>query len=451
MAFTIAVAKDKFDASLRLIIDFLDGKGSYVKKYAKKLRESNPTYEKLSREAFPALSDEEYENCQREIAKAHSELEDILVSYGCADMDAKDPKANARKVINTYVKTGFIMPLLEGYVPESIMYLEAKDLKAKKYIKGQVFYQYGSSNASYSENYYFLKNGMPFSDISLIFKTIYNLESHTLTKEDIAALMVTVPYTKSPKMTQRNHELIDKGYLTKKELQEQYNLSKYIFLLYDKDRNDSRNLGVKYFENHFEEIIEKGFVEKCKFRVLPFEKRKYNQIGFMMRAICDYPGFIKRNNVIHIKNLSDEWEEEDSKKSTSKRDPVQHQIYRNYLIEESEKLYKKPACFVDKIGWKGLVASHIVPFNECEPLGHKEWEYDGDNGLLLSPNIDAYFDKHDISFDDDGSIMVPRNDFVVRKEVKELLEQYHLDEEVLNERRLCFIRMHREQFKNKHC
>lgn len=450
MSFTIAVARDKFDVSLRLIIDFLDGKGSYVKWYARKLRESNPMYKKLSREDFPDINDEEYEKCQEEISKAHSELEDILVSNGCADIEAKDPKANARKVINTFVKTGFILPLLEGYIPEAIMYLEARNEKSKKYIKGQVFYQYGSSNASYSENYYFLKDGTQFSDISLIFRTIYNLESHSLTKEDIAALMVTVPYTKSIKMNKRNHELIDKGYLTKKELQEQYNLSKYIFLLYDKDRNDSRKLGIKYFEDHFEEILEKGYIEKCKYKVLLFEERKYNQIGFMMKAICDYPGFIRRNKMICIKNLSDEWEEEDSKKSTSKRDPVQHQIYRNYLIDESERLYNKPACFVDKIGWKALVASHIVPFNECEHLGHKEWEYDGDNGLLLSPNIDAYFDKHDISFSDDGNILVPENDVVVRREVKELLRQYRLDSEILNERRLFFIRMHREKFQNKH-
>ena len=158
----------------------------------------------------------------------------MLVNSGCADPKAKDPKANARKVINTYIKTGFILTLLEGYRPETIMYLNAKDEKAKKYIKGQVFYQYGSSNASYSENCYFLKNGNAFSDISLVFKTIYHLPSHALTEKDIVALMVTVPFTKSRKMTERNHNLIEKGYLTKEELQEQYNLSKYIFLLYDK-------------------------------------------------------------------------------------------------------------------------------------------------------------------------------------------------------------------------
>lgn len=450
MSFTIAVSKDEFDTYLRLIVEFLDDKGSYVKEYAKKLRVSNPAYKKLSREFFPNLSDEEYEKCQSNIIKAHSELEAILVSNGCANVDAKDPKANARKVINTYIKTGFVMPLLEGYIAETVMYLNARDNRTKKYIKGQVFYQYGSSNASYSDNYYFLRDGTPFSDIRLVFKTVYNLESHSLTEKDIVALMVTVPYTKSYKMTQRNHELIEKGYLTKEELQEQYNLSKYIFLLYDKERNDRRNLGVKYFERHFEEILSNGVIERCKFKVLPFEKRKYNQIAYMMKAICDYPGFIKKKKVIYIKSLSDEWEQEDFKKSTSQRDPIQHQIYRNYLIDESEKLYKKPACFVDKIGWKALVASHIVPFNECAPLGHKEWEYDGDNGLLLSPNIDAYFDKHDISFSDDGSILVPQDNSVVRKEVKELFKQYHLDLEILNERRLEFIRMHREKFKSKH-
>ena len=58
--------------------------------------------------------------------------------------------------------------------------------------------------------------------------------------------------------------------------------------------------------------------------------------------------------------------------------------------------------------------------------------------------------KHDISFSDDGSILVPKNDEVVRHEVKSLLKHYHLDSEVLNERRLVIIKMHRERFQKKY-
>jgi len=49
-----------------------------------------------------------------------------------------------------------------------------------------------------------------------------------------------------------------------------------------------------------------------------------------------------------------------------------------------------------------LIASHIKPWrssNNSERL-------DGENGLLLSPNIDAMFDHGFISFDDDGTLLV---------------------------------------------
>ena len=49
-----------------------------------------------------------------------------------------------------------------------------------------------------------------------------------------------------------------------------------------------------------------------------------------------------------------------------------------------------------------LIASHIVPWrdsNEFERL-------DVNNGILLSPTYDALFDKHLISFKDDGQIVL---------------------------------------------
>ena len=48
-----------------------------------------------------------------------------------------------------------------------------------------------------------------------------------------------------------------------------------------------------------------------------------------------------------------------------------------------------------------LIASHIVPWKDCTD----EERLDVDNGLLLSPNYDALFDKHLISFDEDGKLI----------------------------------------------
>ena len=49
-----------------------------------------------------------------------------------------------------------------------------------------------------------------------------------------------------------------------------------------------------------------------------------------------------------------------------------------------------------------LIASHIVPWR----LSTDEERIDVDNGILLSPLYDALFDKHLISFKDDGEILI---------------------------------------------
>jgi len=49
-----------------------------------------------------------------------------------------------------------------------------------------------------------------------------------------------------------------------------------------------------------------------------------------------------------------------------------------------------------------LIASHIVPWKEATD----QERLDVDNGLLLSPTYDALFDKHLISFEDNGKIIL---------------------------------------------
>ena len=48
-----------------------------------------------------------------------------------------------------------------------------------------------------------------------------------------------------------------------------------------------------------------------------------------------------------------------------------------------------------------LIASHIVPWREATEVE----KLDPDNGILLSPVYDALFDRHLISFDDDGYLI----------------------------------------------
>lgn len=63
----------------------------------------------------------------------------------------------------------------------------------------------------------------------------------------------------------------------------------------------------------------------------------------------------------------------------------------------------KNKCAVTGSGVKEiLIASHIVPWRDS----NNQERLDVDNGILLSPVFDALFDRHLISFGDDGKIII---------------------------------------------
>ena len=83
--------------------------------------------------------------------------------------------------------------------------------------------------------------------------------------------------------------------------------------------------------------------------------------------------------------------------------------YRRKLLS---KFYEKCAvtgCDIESI----LIASHIVPWSESSDRER----LDVNNGILLSPTYDALFDKHLISFADDGKIIISDR---IRDELKTL-------------------------------
>lgn len=75
--------------------------------------------------------------------------------------------------------------------------------------------------------------------------------------------------------------------------------------------------------------------------------------------------------------------------------------YRQKLLRRWE--FK---CAVNRSSIKEiLIASHIVPWRDSD---NKE-RLDVNNGLLLSPNYDALFDRYLISFDDNGKIILSKS------------------------------------------
>jgi 5-methylcytosine-specific restriction protein A len=73
-------------------------------------------------------------------------------------------------------------------------------------------------------------------------------------------------------------------------------------------------------------------------------------------------------------------------------------IYRKSIIYRWE--YKCAVTGFNKLDV--LIASHIVPWSESTD----NERLDVDNGLLLSPTYDALFDRHLISFENSGKIIL---------------------------------------------
>jgi hypothetical protein len=71
-------------------------------------------------------------------------------------------------------------------------------------------------------------------------------------------------------------------------------------------------------------------------------------------------------------------------------------------FRENVQSFEK-ACRVSRVGDdRFLIASHIKPWRAAT----NQERLDGQNGLLLSPNIDFLFDRGFISFADDGKLLV---------------------------------------------
>ena len=72
-----------------------------------------------------------------------------------------------------------------------------------------------------------------------------------------------------------------------------------------------------------------------------------------------------------------------------------------------------------------------------------EEKLDVNNGILLSPNIDALFDKHLISFENDGSILISDK---VSGEDREALGVSESGRITVSEGMIPYLERHRQKF-----
>lgn len=112
--------------------------------------------------------------------------------------------------------------------------------------------------------------------------------------------------------------------------------------------------------------------------------------------------------------------------------------YRQQIIEKWGG--RCPISRVDSLPI--LIASHIVPWSESSDAER----LDVDNGILLSPVYDSLFDRHLISFQDNGAMIISASKSRISPENIERL-QIPSDVKIpVTEGMLTYIRRHRDTF-----
>lgn len=201
--------------------------------------------------------------------------------------------------------------------------------------------------------------------------------------------------------------------------------------------------------SNIEEIIKKReeILENKEFS-------KKNDIGNKMYScsIDRYIDFIYDENNYDIKETIQEIEKDDLLSYEEKnkyieticniRNPQFQRIFKQKLNDEFE--CKCALCGInDK---RLLIASHIIPYSDCE---NKSDMYRSYNGLLLCANHDILFDKHLISFDENGKMYISSSIKMGLYEFLNIDNKMTLDNKYMTDERKKCITTHFNTFKSK--
>lgn len=316
-------------------------------------------------------------------SQLYSELQERLDS-----IYQKNDLASIRKSINQFVKLGFISPNLKGYREEAKQFIRAQSNEERDLLFSEVYYKYASFTSSIT------RDRTDIKQINFLLKTLMFHPEQKLTKEEIIGLM-TVDIV-----------MFQNGYLNQAEL------------------NSAKQMSL----------------------VTNFGERKYNQINYFMNFLKYIPGLHISKNNSGISYVEDDYVliKEELRLT---RDPILYRIMREKVINESLQIYGDIVCYLTKKPQKGLVASHIWPSQEALDNGDVYSAYNPNNILLLEPNVDAYFDKFDLTFDKNKG--VPFFGTNVYDHFKTDHENMIIDGTLLNEERKGYLDIHNQYFTNK--
>lgn len=174
------------------------------------------------------------------------------------------------------------------------------------------------------------------------------------------------------------------------------------------------------------------------FNIIGETNNSWQRFAEKQKKIEEYN--LKNKTIIDIEN------EEKTRKQQSKWRTMLAEEMMNYSTKEGEVFcpFTYISCNFEELG-PLFVASHIKDYASCENAGEA---FDINNGLLLSSNADALFDKHLITINEDKELefsFLLKNDHQL---ISKLLLSAPIFKMVLNDERMKYLKHHREKFKN---
>ena len=314
-------------------------------------------------------------------SKDYQDLQKEILAKIPKTASLEDQLASTRKAINQCVKLGFVNSKLKSYHHLTKEYLEAKTDRKRENIFSKIVYDNSSFNRS-------TKNESNLHQINFLINTL--VENGKLSKAEIIALMLV------------DIENVEKGFLNRKEL-----------------------------DYYLKIATESKFIE-----------RKYNQIGYLNNILNKLDEIVFVKDELYFTEDAKRIFGDDLEAESRARNPYLHLLYKKELFKESEERYKnKRVCFLEKLEYPVLIASHIKPFIESTEIE----AYDPNNGLLLSKSIDSLFDLKYISFTDNGEMIFSRR---IPTDVKEFWKDYKIEPSILNDQRKGYLQYHRTLLEN---
>lgn len=164
--------------------------------------------------------------------------------------------------------------------------------------------------------------------------------------------------------------------------------------------------------------------------------RKYNQRNYLFNLCGELTDIYTHNNLI---SLNPDLIIDKDEQVKAGRDPYLQRLYKIELINEEKALYKDVVakCVLEHLGYPVLIASHIKPYRNCKT----EEQFDKNNGLLLSKNMDLLFDGGYITFDEYGNVITSTK---LNQDVAEYVKRFKLDVIIYNPQRQEYMKYHRK-------